>query len=139
LLAAAYGLPATGQGAFAGLGASLAFLARALLVLAVFTLIGVAAGVFTRNTVGTIAVVVGAVGALVIMGAVQSVAKVSPATWVQAWMHFTFNGAYLPTNFWTRFEAGVSMSSAAGFLGLVGTLAVIGAVAAWRSRADVTA
>lgn len=139
LLASAYGLPAAGSGLFAGLGAPLAFGGRALLVLGVFTLIGVAGGVFTRNTVGTIAVVVGVVGALVIMGAVQSVAKLSPATWVQTWMHFTFNGAYLPTNFWTRFEAGVSMSSAAAFLGLLGALAVIGGLTAWRARGDVRA
>ncbi len=138
LLASAYGLPATGQRVFAGLGPSLAFLGRALLVLALFTLIGVAAGVFTRNTVGTIAVAVGCIGALVVMGAVQSVAKLSPATWVQAWMHFTFTGAYLPTNFWSRFEAGVSMSSGAGFAGLLGTAAVIGGLVAWRARSDVT-
>ncbi|MGH2717750.1 MAG: hypothetical protein ACRDJU_04115 [Actinomycetota bacterium] len=138
LLAAAYGLPAAGQGLFAGLGASLAFLGRALLVLGVFTLVGVAAGLLTRSTVGTVAVVVGAIGALLIVGAVQGVAKLSPATWVQAWMHFSFNGAYLPTNFWTRFESGVTMSSGAAFIGLLGTLAVIGALAAWRAGADVT-
>ena len=139
LLGSLYRLPATGTPLFAGFASSASQFARGTLVLGLFALIGVMAGVLTRNTVGTIAVVVGAVVVFLIVGGIASLARWSPATSVQAWMGFTFNGAFLPTNFWSRFERGaVHLTSMAGFLGLLATGAVAAIIAAWRMGADVT-
>lgn len=137
-LAALAGLPG-GGGSWAGLGASVSQFLRASLVLGLFCLIGVAAGVLTRNPVATIALVVGLMVVFLILGGVQSLATASPATSVQAWMHFQFNGTYLPTNFWSRFErSGVTVSTAAGLVGILLTGAVAAAATVLRARADVT-
>lgn len=131
-------LPGGGP-AFAGFGASLTQFLRATVVLGLFCLIGVAAGVLTRNPVATIALVVGVTVVFLILGGIQSLAQASPATSVQAWMHFQFNGAYLPSNFWSRFErSGVSVSAMTGFVGILVTGAVAAAATVLRVRADVT-
>ena len=140
LLAAAYHLPgAAGSPLLAGFSSSLAQLARGSLVLAVFALIGVMAGALTRNTVATVATVVGFIIVCLIVGGVASVARISPATSVQSWMGFSFTGGFLPTNFWSRFDqSGVTPSQAFGFVGLLVTMVLAWAVTAWRVRADVT-
>jgi hypothetical protein len=138
-LAAAYHLPAVGAGSFSGVAGSATQLARATVVLGLFTLVGVAAAAVTRNTVGTIAAVVGVFVVALIVGGIPAVAHYSPATSIQAWMNFTAKG-FLPTNFWSRFESpAAAVTSRSGLAG-IGIAAVVAAAAgAWRVRADITA
>lgn len=138
ILAAAYHLPGAGLSLFGGLSGSVTQVARAGLVLAFFTLIGVMAGALTRNNVGTVALVVGVIVVCLIVGGVAATARLSPATSVQSWMGFSFRGGFLPTNFWSRFDqSGVNPSQLFGLVGLLITMAAAWVVTAWRARADV--
>jgi hypothetical protein len=75
--------------------------------------------------------------ALLVAG-ITSIGRLSPASFVQAWMSFDAAG-YLPTNFWSRFVSGGQQpGELAGLLGIVLTGAVAAVIARWRFSADVT-
>lgn len=138
-LAGAYHLPGSAAGAFGGIAGSATQLARASVVLGLFTLVGVSAAAVTRNTVGTIAVVVGLFVVALIVGGIPAVAHYSPATSIQAWMNFTAKG-FLPTNFWSRFESpSAVVTSRVGLAGIAVSALFAAGVGAWRVRADITA
>jgi hypothetical protein len=112
-----------------------------LLVLGFFAVLGVAAAVVTRGTVGTIAGSIAAVVALLALGTLPTVGKWTPATWVEAWMGFTSGSGIstLPDNFWSRFtSSGAIPGHVFGLAGMTGTVVVLAAVA-WQvfRRADV--
>ena len=79
---------------------------RALLVLAVFSAIGVLAAVCTRGTIGTMATTAGIFIVLLVTAALPGTGRWTPATWVQGWMGFGAglrSVTTLPDNFWSRF------------------------------------
>jgi ABC-2 family transporter len=101
--------------------------ARALLVLAAFTLIGVLAAVLTRNTIGTMASTAAAFVAMLVLASLHSLGRWTPATWVQGWMGFPVGERAftdLPTNFWSRF-INTGKAPPSHLLGLTGLLAVL--------------
>ncbi|HEY6277506.1 MAG TPA: hypothetical protein VIX86_14360 [Streptosporangiaceae bacterium] len=120
-------LPAAHQTAAHALGLAASQAARALLVLAVFAAIGLLAAVLTRGTIGTTAAAAGAVICMLVLAVLPTLARWTPATWVQAWMGFPAGQASdttLPTNFWSRFLSATGQPDhLAGFLGLAGVLA----------------
>jgi hypothetical protein len=143
VLAKANGLPASQQSVRAGFEHSGSHIARALLVIAFFVLIGLLAGVLTQGTVGTISAAAGATVAILALGTVPSLGKYTPATFVEGWMGFSSvsrSAGALPDNFWSRFtdSHGVVPGHVFGLVGLVATMAV-GAWIAWRrfGRMDV--
>jgi ABC-type transport system involved in multi-copper enzyme maturation permease subunit len=138
-ISAAAGLPAGHGALWAGLGSTLAALGRAAVVLGLFAAIATAAGTIARGQLATTAITSGAVLLALLIAGIASVGRISPATFVQAWMNFAPAG-YIPTNFWSRFvSSGSHMSGLAGLIGMVITGAVAAAVARWRFSADVTA
>lgn len=118
--------------------------ARALLVLAVFAMIGVLAAVITRGTIGTMSATAGVVIAMLAVSSLPGAGRWTPATWVQGWMGFpTGDGAFgaLPGDFWSRFidSGGTPPGHLLGLAGLIGTLLVCGAIAVLLfRRADVS-
>jgi len=142
LICRANGLPHATEPFSTGLSHSGAQLARALLVLAFFAVVGLLAAVLTRGTVGTIAGSIAAVVALLALGTLPTVGKWTPATWVEAWMGFTSGDrtlSTLPDNFWSRFTAsGAIPGHLFGLAGMAGAV-VVPAVVAWQvfRRADV--
>jgi ABC-type transport system involved in multi-copper enzyme maturation permease subunit len=138
LLAAAYGLPAAGVPLWYGFGASLAVFAHALVVLALFSAVGVAAGVVARGQLACTAVTGGAVLVTLIVAGLGSAGRWSPATFVQAWMQFQFASQYLPTNFWARFLSGQAFGEPVGLLGVMAWTGVAGLIASRRVARDVT-
>ena len=138
----AYGLPHATEAFSTGLAHSGSQFARALLVLGFFALLGLAAAVVTRGTVGTIAGSIGATVALLALGTLPSLGKWTPATWVEAWMGFTSGNramTTLPDNFWSRFTAsGTIPGHLFGLAGMAGTIVVLAMVTAQVfRRADV--
>jgi hypothetical protein len=132
-------LPHAAGGLWVGTSSGAVQVGRALAILALFSGVGVAAATLTRNTVGTIAVVVGVAVAILIVGAIGSTAQWTPATSIQAWMHFESGDGYLPTNYWSRFlSSGAALGSTRAVIELVVCSAVVGLVATRRMRADVT-
>jgi hypothetical protein len=132
-------LPHPAGGLWAGTGAGAIQVARALTILAVFSGVGVAAATLTRNTAGTIAVVVGVVVVTLMVGGIGSAAQWTPATSIQAWMHFGSGDGYLPTNFWTRFlSGGTALGTGRAVIELLVCAGAVGFIAARRMRADVT-
>jgi hypothetical protein len=74
-----------------------------------------------------------------LVAGIASIGRISPASFVQAWMGFGPAG-YLPTNFWSRFIGnGQNLGQLAGLLGILLTVAAAAAIARWRFAADVTA
>jgi hypothetical protein len=116
---------------------------RALLVLAVFSAVGVLAAVVTRGAVGTMATSAGVVVLTLVAAALPATGRWTPATWVQGWMGFaTGLGSVtpLPSNFWSRFiTTGSPPGHVLGFTGLVTTIAgcTLVALALFR-RVDVS-
>jgi len=138
LIAASAHLPAARAGLFAGLGSSLATAGRATIVLALFAAIGTAAGTIGRGQLATMAITAGSMLLALLVAGIASVGRLSPASFVQAWMGFGPVG-YLPTNFWSRFiGSGPSLGQLAGLIGIAGSAAVVAAIARWRFAADVT-
>jgi ABC-type transport system involved in multi-copper enzyme maturation permease subunit len=132
-------LPHTAGGLWAGTGIGFVQVGRALAILALFSGLGVAAATLIRNAVGTIAVVVGVAVVALMVGAVGSTAQWTPATSIQAWMHFDSGNGDLPTNYWSRFlSSGAALGTGRAVIELVVCAAVVGLVAARRMRADVT-
>ena len=126
-----------------GLSLSGAQVARALLVLAFFAVIGLLAAVVTRGAIGTIAATAGAIIAMLAVAALPGAGPWTPATWVASWMGFPAGlGSItaLPANFWSRFlGTGAPPSQLAGFVGVAG-LVVAGLAVAVRifRRADIS-
>jgi hypothetical protein len=117
---------------------------RALLVVAVFAMVGLLAAVLTRNTIGTMAATAGAFVVMLAVAALPGGGAWTPATWVQGWMGFPAGVdsiTELPSNFWSRFidSAGVPPGHLLGFIGLAAVLVGCGAVALVAfQRGDVT-
>jgi ABC-type transport system involved in multi-copper enzyme maturation permease subunit len=139
LIAASAGLPAAHSGLFAGLGSSLAAAGRATIVLGLFAAIGTAAGTIGRGQLATMAITAGSMLLALLLAGITSVGRLSPASFVQAWMGFGPVG-YLPTNFWSRFiGSGQNLGQLAGLIGIAVTMALAAGIARWRFAADVTA
>ncbi|HEX5295290.1 MAG TPA: hypothetical protein VFX25_40995, partial [Streptosporangiaceae bacterium] len=138
-IAAAAGLPAAHAGLWAGLTSSLSAAGRAVVVLGLFAAIGTAAGTVGRGQLATTALTAGPMLLALLVAGIAGLGRLSPASFVQAWMAFGPAG-YLPTNFWTRFTAaGPGLGELAGLAGILVTLAVAAGIARWRFAADVTA
>ncbi|HYK31271.1 MAG TPA: hypothetical protein VEV63_04885 [Streptosporangiaceae bacterium] len=139
LIAASAHLPAAHAGLLAGIGSSLTAAGRAIVVLGLFAAIGTAAGTIGRGQLATMAITAGSMLLALLVAGITSVGRLSPASFVQAWMGFGPVG-YLPTNFWSRFIAsGQSLGQLAGLIGIAVTAALAAAIARWRFAADVTA
>jgi ABC-type transport system involved in multi-copper enzyme maturation permease subunit len=139
VIAAVAGLPAAHAGLWAGLGSSLSAAGRAAVVLGLFAAIGTAAGAVGRGQLATTALTAGSMLLALLVAGIADLGRLSPASFVQAWMTFGPAG-YLPTNFWSRFAgAGSSLGELAGLAGILVTVVVAGGIARWRFAADVTA
>jgi hypothetical protein len=76
--------------------------------------------------------------ALLVAG-ITGIGRLSPASFVQAWMGFG-PGGYLPTNFWSKFvNGGLPAGPLAWLAGVLLTTVAAVAIARWRFAADVTA
>lgn len=115
--------------------------ARALLVLGVFSMLGVAAAVLTRNTLGTFALGFGVVLLSQVLFGVASVTRWTPAYWVTGWMRF--RPGNLPADYLWTVQSPPGVPSPTPGFGLVALLLLLAAVAVvtWSvfSRSDVTA
>jgi ABC-type transport system involved in multi-copper enzyme maturation permease subunit len=137
LIAAAAGLPAAHASPWTGLGSSALAVGRAVIVLGLFAAVGTAAGPIARGQLATTAITAGVMLLALLLAGIASIGRLSPASFVQAWMHFGATG-YLPTNFWSRFvSGGPPLGEAAGLLGIVLTGAVAAVIACRRFAADV--
>jgi ABC-type transport system involved in multi-copper enzyme maturation permease subunit len=137
LIAAAAGLPAAHVSLWAGLGSSASAAGRAVIVLGLFAAVGVAAGAIARGQLATTAITAGSMLLALLVADIASIGRLSPASFVQAWMSFDTAG-YLPTNFWSRFvSGGPQLGELAGLLGIVLTGAVAAVIARWRIASDV--
>jgi ABC-type transport system involved in multi-copper enzyme maturation permease subunit len=138
VIAAAAGLPAAHASLWAGLGSSASAAGRAAVVLGLFAAVGTAAGVIARGQLATTAITAGSMLLALLVAGIAGIGRLSPASFVQAWMGFDSAG-YLPTNFWSRFvSGGPQPGELAGLLGIAATGAVVAAIACWRFAADVT-
>jgi ABC-type transport system involved in multi-copper enzyme maturation permease subunit len=138
LIAAGAGLPAAHGGLWAGLGSSAAAVGRAALVLGLFAAVSVAAGTIGRGQLATAAITAGVFVLALLLAGIASVGRLSPASFVQAWMSFAPSG-YLPTSFWSRFSGGGQhVGQVVGLAGIAVTAAIAGLLARWRFAADVT-
>ncbi len=108
LIAAGAGLPAAHGGLWTGLGSSAAAVGRAALVLGLFAAVAVAAGTIGRGQLATAAITAGVFVFALLLAGIASLGRLSPAWFVQAWMSFPANG-FLPTSFWSRFAADVTV------------------------------
>jgi ABC-type transport system involved in multi-copper enzyme maturation permease subunit len=138
LIAGSAGLPAAPAALWAGLGSSAAATGRAALVLGLFAAVAVAAGTIGRGQLATTALTAGVFVLALLLAGIASVGRLSPASFVQAWMSFPVNG-YLPTSFWSRFSGSSQhLGQITGLAGMAVTAAVAGIAARWRFSADVT-
>lgn len=132
------GLPPTGGSLWQGFGLALSSAGRAVVVLGLFSAVGIAAGTVARGQLATTAVAAGFMLAALVIANVGSLGAWSPASFVQSWMGFG-STSYLPTNFWSRFVAGgPQLSQLAGLAGILVTIAVAAWLARWRIAQDVT-
>lgn len=142
LISASAGLPAPGPAAAAwhGLGASAAAAGHAVVVLGLFSAVGVAAGTVARGQLAATAVAAGALLVTLVLASAGGIGAWSPASFVQAWMGFGPAGSgYLPASFWSRFISGSAhLGELAGLAGIAVTVAVLAAVARWQLARDVT-
>ncbi len=138
LITAAAGLPGAHVPAWAGLGSSASAVGRAVIVLGLFAAVGTAAGAIARGQLATTAITAGSMLLALLIAGIASIGRLSPASFVQAWMSFDASG-YLPTNFWSRFvSGGPQLSELAGLAGIAVTIAVAAVIARWRFAADVS-
>jgi ABC-type transport system involved in multi-copper enzyme maturation permease subunit len=138
VIAAVASLPAAHASLWAGLGSSAAAAGRASVVLGLFAAVGTAAGVIARGQLATTAITGGSMLLAVLVSGIASVGRLSPASFVQAWMGFDDAG-YLPTNFWSGFAGGTpQLGELAGLLGIAATGAGAAVIARWRFAADIT-
>ena len=109
-----------------------------MIVLGLFAAVGTAAGAIARGQLATTAITAGSMLLALLVAGISSIGRLSPASFVQAWMSFDRAG-YLPTNFWGRFvSGGPQPGELAGLLGIVLSGAVAAVIARWRFSADVT-
>ncbi len=138
VIAAAAGLPTAGSAWWAGLGSSVSAAGHASVVLGVFAAVGTAAGTIGRGQLATTAVTAGSMLLTLLVAGIAGIGRLSPATYLQAWMGFGPAG-YLPTDFWARFiSGGQQAGQLAGLAGLLLTAALAAVIARWRFAADVT-
>jgi hypothetical protein len=138
-ITAAAGLPAGHFAWWAGLGSSANAAGHAIVVLGLFAAVGTAAGTIGKGQLATTAVTAGSMLLALLAAGIAGIGRLSPATYVQAWMGFG-PADYLPTNFWSRFAGGGGhVGPLAGLAGVLLTATVAAAVARWRIAADVTA
>jgi len=137
-IAASAGLPPAGTGLWSGLGSSAEAACRAAVVLGLFAAVATAAGTIARGQLATTSVTVGVMLLALLVAGIAGAGRLSPATYVQAWMQFGRSG-YLPTNFWSRFiGSGPRLGEFTGLLGIAVTTGLGALVALWRFRSDVT-
>lgn len=137
ILTSTYNLPSPEVPLWYGLGASLVAVAHAMVVLALFVAIGVAAGTLARGQLATMAFSAGfMLIALLVARVGGSLAVWSPARFVQDWMRFNSYG-YLPTNYWARFVRVSSGSEPIGLAGMAVYIGIAGIIARWRVQKDV--
>lgn len=114
--------------------------ARALLVLAVFSVLGVAAAVLTRNMLGTFALSFGMVLLSQALFDIPAFTRWTPAYWVTGWMRF--QAGNLPGDYLWRVQLPPGVPTPTAWFGLVGLLffLALSAAVAWLtfSRSDVT-
>ena len=139
VIAVAGGLPTAGSAWWAGLGSSASAAGHAIATLGVFAAVGTAAGTIGRGQLATTALTAGSMLLTLLVAGIAGIGRLSPATYLQAWMGFGPAG-YLPTDFWSRFNSGGQQAGQlAGLAGLLLTAAVVAVIARWRFAADVTA
>ena len=131
ILKAAYPLGTRGLSWSSAWTAVAADAARAPLVLAAFTVLGVTAAILIRNTIGAFAAALGIV--VVSLAGAGNLAAVAPWTmtwWVSGWMQFRSHG-YVVYHYWVDSFPGNAGSPGfvAGTLGVTGSIVVLGAVA----------
>lgn len=137
VITAGVGLPAAHASAWAGLGSSASAIGRAVIVLGLFAADGIAAGAIARGQLATTAITAGSMLLALLVAGIAGMGRLSPASFVQAWMNFDSAG-YLPANFWSRFvSGGPQLSELAGLIGIVLTSAVAAVITRWRFAADV--
>ena len=118
LIAAAAGLPSAHAALWAGLTSSASAIGRAVAVLGLFAAVATAAGTIARGQLATTAITAGAMLLALLLAGIASIGRLSPASFVQAWMNFGASG-YLPTNFWSRFVAsGQQLGQLPGLTGI---------------------
>jgi len=139
VLAGTSGLPSPGTPLWQGLGSSLSCAGHAVVVLGLFSMIGIAAGTIARGQLAATAAAAGSMLVALVMAGVGGIGAWSPASFVQAWMGFG-PADYLPTNFWSRFVAsGPHPGQLGAFAGIAATAAVAAGIARWQFAKDVTA
>lgn len=132
------GLPAAHASLWAGIGSSVSAVGHAAVVLGLFSAVATAAGTIARGQLATTAVTAGSMLLALLVAGITSIGRLSPASFVQAWMGFGSAG-YLPTNFWSRFiGSGPQPGELAGLTGIVLTCAIAAVISRWRFAADVT-
>jgi ABC-type transport system involved in multi-copper enzyme maturation permease subunit len=138
MIAAGAGLPAAQASLWAGIGSSVSAAGHAVVVLGLFSAVATAAGTIARGQLATTALTAGSMLLALLVAGITSIGRLSPASFVQAWMGFGTAG-YLPTNFWSRFiSSGPQLGELAGLTGVVLTCAIAAVIARWRFAADVT-
>jgi len=142
ILKGAYPLPGPGLSWSSAWSTVAADTARAPLIIAIFAILGVAAAVIIRNSLGALALAAGfIVASLAVAGNFPAIASWTFAYWVSGWMQFHSHG-YVIYHFWVDgFPTGVHAPGAlTGCIGLLATGVVVsaGALAVFR-HADITA
>ena len=87
VIAAPAGLHAPHAALWAGLASS-APAARAAVVLGLFAAVGTAAGTIGRGELATTAITTGSMLLALLVASIASIGRISPASFVQAWMGF---------------------------------------------------
>ncbi len=141
LLAMKYGNPTVEVSTINAAATAFVQAARALLVLGVFSFLGVAAAVLTRNTLGTIFLGFGVILLSQVLVGVPVMARWSPAYWVTGWMGF--RSANVPADYLWSVKPAAGVPPPTVTFGLVALLLFIGiaGAASWYAflRSDVTA
>ena len=73
---------------WAGLGSSASAIGRAVIVLGLFAAVGTAAGAIARGQLATTAITAGSMLLALLVAGIASIGRLSPASFVQAWMNF---------------------------------------------------
>jgi ABC-type transport system involved in multi-copper enzyme maturation permease subunit len=141
LLQAAYPLSSPGLSWSAAWSSVAADAARAPFIVAIFAIVGVAAAVLVRNSLGAFALAGGfLVASLTVAGNFPALAPWTLAYWVSGWMQFRSHG-FVIYHFWVDgFPPSVHPPGAlTGFLGLLGVVLVVatGALSVFR-QAEIT-
>lgn len=112
-------LTAPGPGLSAEVRIAGPVVARALLVFLVFTVLGVASAVITRNTLGSFFLAFAVVIASLILTASKGVVRYTLGYWVAGWMGFHSNGLIMNNVWTTSFSPPVVATHSTGLAGLL--------------------